>query len=153
MATLDLTAIVRDVIDAFNAKDLDKLASCAYPDAKTLNVPYDVKLGFREDAEMWIRAFPDATCELTSLIGQGDCVIAEFTGRGTHTGLLKGPTGDLAPTGRKVEVPCVQVFKLRSGKITESRTYFDVATLLSQLGLRAPVTAQGREAAAPPPVH
>lgn len=153
MATVDSAAIVRQVFDAFNAKDLDKLASCAYPDARMTNVAYGLKLGFREDAEMWLKAFPDAICEVTNLIAQGDCVIAEFTGRGTHTGPLKGPTGDLAASGRRVEVPCVEVFKLRNGKIAECKLYWDSATLLSQLGAAAGVAAQGRAAAAPPPRH
>lgn len=152
MATVDLAATVRQVFDAFNAKDLDRMASLAHPDARLTNVPFGMKLGFREDAEMWITAFPDAKCEVTNLIAQGDCVIAEFTGRGTQTGPLKGPTGELAATGRRAEVLCVEVFRFRGGKIAECKLYFDSATLLSQLGLGMGA-AQGRAATAPQPRH
>ncbi len=153
MATVDLAAIVRQAFDAFNAKNLDRLASLAHPDARIANVPFGTKLGFREDAEMWIKAFPDAKCEVTSVTAQGDNVIAEFTGRGTQSGPLKGPTGEIAATGRRSEVPCVEVFRFRNGKIAECKIYFDSAMLLSQLGLGVGAAAQGRAEAAPQPRH
>jgi steroid delta-isomerase-like uncharacterized protein len=153
MATVDLAAIVRQQYDAFNSKDLDRLAFYAHPDARVLNVPFGAKLGFREDAEGWLRAFPDAKCDVTNVIAQGDCVIAEFTGRGTHEGPLKGPTGDIPATGRRAEVPCIEVFRFRGEKISECKLYFDSATLLAQLGLVAGVPAQGRPAGAPQPRH
>jgi steroid delta-isomerase-like uncharacterized protein len=149
MATLDNAAVAREVIDAFNKKDLDRLASCASADAKVTLVPFGTKLGFREDAENWARAFPDGELEVTSLVGQGDTVICELTARGTHQGALKAPTGDIPATGRRVEMGCVQSFRLRNGKIVESRVYFDTATMLAQLGLSAgaPATqAQARTA-------
>ena len=153
MATVDLAAIVRQVFDAFNAKNLDSLASFAHPDARMANVPFGMKLGFREDAEVWIKAFHDAKCEVASRIAQGDCGIAESTGRGTQTGPPKGPTGEIAATGRRSEVPCVEVFRFRGGKIAECKLYFDSATLLSQLGLGVGAAAQGRAETAPQPRH
>jgi predicted ester cyclase len=153
MATVDLGAIVRQAFDAFNSKDLDRLASYGHPDARLINVPFGAKLGFREDAEMWLKAFSDAKCEVTNVVAQGDTVVAEFTGRGTHDGPLKGPTGDIPATGRRAEVQCIQVYRFRGEKIAECRLYFDAATMLAQLGLGAGAPAQGRPAAAPQPRH
>lgn len=150
MATVDIAAIARQVYDVFNSKQFDRLAALTLPDARTANIPFGAKLGYREDAELWATAFPDGQCQVTNLIAQGDCVIAEFTGRGTHTGPLKGPTGELAATGRKVELMCVEVFRFRNGKIAESKLYYDAASLMSQLGLGMGAPAQGRAATTQP---
>jgi steroid delta-isomerase-like uncharacterized protein len=148
MATLDSAAIVRESIDAFNKKDLDRLASCATGDARVTVVPFGSKFGFREDAENWARAFPDGEIQVTNLVTQGDSVICEFTGRGTQTGILKGPTGDIPATGRRVEVACVESYRLRNGKIAECRIYFDAASMLAQLGLGAGAPATQAQTAA-----
>jgi predicted ester cyclase len=154
MATVDLAAVVRQMYEAFNAHDLERVAACAQSDARALNVPFGARLSFREDAQGWLTAFPDGRCEITNLIAQGECVIAEFTGRGTHTGPLKGPSGEIAATGRRVELQCVDVFRCRGGKITESKLYFDSGTLLTQLGLGMGAAAtQGRAATTQPPRH
>jgi steroid delta-isomerase-like uncharacterized protein len=152
MATVDLAAIVRQLYDAFNAKDLNRIRSLAQPDARTTNVPFGAKVSYGEDAERWMTAFPDGTCEVTNVIAQGDCVIAEFTGRGTHTGPLKGPTGEIPATGRRAEIQSVEVFRFRGEKIAESRLYFDAATLMSQLGLGMGAP-QGRATAETQPRH
>ena len=73
---------------------------------------------------------------------------AEFTGRGAHTGTMKGPTGDLPATQRRVELKCVESYRFRDGKLAEGRVYFDAFSLFTQLGVGAP--AQGRAAGAPP---
>jgi predicted ester cyclase len=141
MATKDLGAAVREIYEAWNAKDLDRCVSYAHPDARMTNVPFGAKLSFREYLENWARAFPDGKIEVMNLVSQGDSVIAEFTGRGTHTGTLKGPTGDLAPTGRRVEMSFVESYRFRGDKITEGRIYFDAFTFFTQLGVGAPTQA------------
>jgi predicted ester cyclase len=144
MATQDLGATVREMYEAWNAKDMDRCASYAHADARMTNVPFGAKLGYREYIENWARAFPDGKIELTSLVVQGDKAMAEFTGRGTHTGPLKGPTGDLPATQRRVELKCVECYEFRGGKVAEGRQYFDAYSLFTQLGVGAP--AQGRPA-------
>ena len=128
MATIDNASIVRTALDAFNARDLDKLASCATADATETIVPFDSKQGFRESWEVWANAFPDGKLEVKTLVAQGDLVFVECVGRGTHTGTMKGPTGDLRATGRRVELPLAEVYRLRNGKIVESRCTRPVAS-------------------------
>jgi predicted ester cyclase len=151
MATLDNAAILREVYEAWNKKDLDRVASYAAPDARITVVPFGSKMTVREYEENWARAFPDGKIEMTNLVSQGDLVVAEFTGRGTHTGPLQGPGGEIAPTGRRAELQCVECLRFRNGKITEGRAYFDSATLMAQLGMAAGATeAQGRATATTP---
>ncbi len=153
MATLDNAAIIREAHKAWNEKDMDRYASLATSDARMTNVPFGVKLGFREYGEGWAKAFPDGKIELANIVAQGDLVMTEFTGRGTHTGVLKAPSGEIAPTGRRVEVSCVEVYKLRNGKVSEGRLYFDAATMLAQLGISPGVTATQQQFTAPQPRH
>src|SRR6266540_658120 len=108
MATVDNGSILREVYQAWNDKDMDRVVSYSVSDARVVNVPFGTKLGFREYVENWARAFPDGKIEVTNLVAQGDYVIAEFTGRGTHTGPLKGPTGELPATQRRLEMPFVE---------------------------------------------
>jgi predicted ester cyclase len=148
MASQDLETVVRDMHEAWNAKDLDRCASHAHPDAQMTNMPFGAKLNYREYIENWARAFPDGKIELKNVVVQGDKAIAEFTGRGTHTGTLKGPTGDLPATQRRVEVHCVESYRFRGDKLAEGRVYFDAFSLFTQLGVGA--AAQGGTATATP---
>jgi predicted ester cyclase len=141
MATKDLGAAVREMYEAWNGKDLDRCASYAHPDARMTNVPFGAELGFREYIENWARAFPDGEIKVTNLVSQGDRVVAEFTGSGTHTGTLKGPSGDLAPTGRRVDMSFVESYRFRGDKLAEGRIYFDAFTFFTQLGIGAPTQA------------
>jgi predicted ester cyclase len=137
MATQDLARLVREMYEAWNDKDLDRCASYAHPDAQMTNMPFGVKLGLREHLEGWARAFPDAKLQIESIVVEGDRAVAEFTGRGTHTGPLKGPAGDLAPTQRRLELQCVESLRFRDGKVAEGRIYFDAFSLFTQLGVGA----------------
>ena len=81
-------------------------------------------------------AFSDITFTTSLLIEQGDTVVAEWTSRSTHTGPFAMPEGsELAPTGKAVEHAGVTIVKVRDGKIASMRDYFDLMTVMSQLGL------------------
>jgi predicted ester cyclase len=141
MAT-DNASVLRACYEAFNTKELDRLASCAAPDAQATNVAFGWKGTLREDLENFARAFPDGRIEVLNLVAQGDLVCAEIVGRGTHKGPLAGPTGDIAPTGRRVEIPMAEIYRFRDGKIVELRYYFDAFSFYRQLGLGAPQMAE-----------
>lgn len=68
-------------------------------------------------------------------------MVVEFMGRGTHTGPLHTPTGDVPATGRRVDLPFCDVHRIEDGKITNGRSYFDLATMMRQLGLMPEVPA------------
>jgi steroid delta-isomerase-like uncharacterized protein len=151
MATTDNATIVKRVYEAFNEKDLDRIASYAATDATATSMPFDAKVGFREDFQAWSDAFPDGQIEVKTLVAQGDQVVAEIVGRGTHSGTLGGPGGDIPATGRRVELPLAEFFRLRDGKIVELRYYFDAFSMFRQLGIGAPQGASaGRGATAEP---
>ena len=91
--------------------------------------------GARQFAEMWYEGFPDGKIEFRSIIESGDTVVIEFTGRGTHTGTLRSPLGDIEATGRPMELQLCDVWSFASdGTPTQVRTYFDTASMMAQLG-------------------
>ena len=62
-------------------------------------------------------------------------VITEFTGQGTHQGPLEGSGNPIPPTGRQIQMLFCEVLRIRHGRICNGRLYFDLNTLMRQLGL------------------
>jgi steroid delta-isomerase-like uncharacterized protein len=86
--------------------------------------------------EAGLRAFPDNRMETSLLVEDGDTVVAEWTTRGTQTGPLAMPDGTEIPaTGKTVEIQGVSVVRVKEGKVTSHRDYFDNIAVMSQLGL------------------
>jgi steroid delta-isomerase-like uncharacterized protein len=83
----------------------------------------------------WATALPDSQATFSSATASGDTVVLELTWRGTHKGPLQMPTGPVAPTGKTIELRACQVFQIVGGKPQSMRHYFDMATLLQQLGV------------------
>jgi steroid delta-isomerase-like uncharacterized protein len=82
----------------------------------------------------WKTAFPDAAGTVTSAVGSGDTAALEVTWKGTHTGPLETAEGTIPASGKRQETPAAIVFTFEGGKIKESRQYFDLMTLLKQIG-------------------
>jgi len=74
--------------------------------------------------------------EIENIIEDGDMVVLEFTGRGTHTGPLRTPMGEFDPTDKPLVLKLCDVWTFSSdGTPTELRTYFDSGSMMAQLGL------------------
>jgi len=90
---------------------------------------------WRAYCSVFVTAFPDLTQDVRLLVDAGEYAFAEVVARGTHTGPLAAPEGEIAPTGRKIEIPFCVVMHARNGLLVDGREYYDGATLLRQLGL------------------
>lgn len=84
--------------------------------------------------QRWKRAFPDLTAKVLGGFESGDKVVAEVEWEGTHTGPLDGPFGTMQATNKKGRVRGVLVLTMKDGKISENRHYFDLMTILTQIG-------------------
>jgi steroid delta-isomerase-like uncharacterized protein len=141
----DSAAIVRAGYDAFNDRDFDRIDAMVSEDFELVDFAADGQTfrgpqGFREWHQIFLMAFPDAKVELTNVVAAGEegWVFIGQTGRGTHTGPLVGPSGTIPPTGRSIELPIGQLFRVESGKIALMHAYYDGATLMRQLGVFPP---------------
>ena len=84
----------------------------------------------------FLNAFPDLHFELKQKVAQGDYVVINWVASGTHTGPLLTPTGaTIPPTGKKAVVPGSTTYQVKNGKAVSGQTYWDMVTLLAQLGL------------------
>jgi len=83
----------------------------------------------------WAKAFPDSKPTYQNAIASGTTVVLELTWHGTHTGPLQTPEGSVASTGKPIEVPACMVLEIGDGKVKSMRHYFDMATLMQQLGI------------------
>jgi predicted ester cyclase len=83
----------------------------------------------------WFAAFPDAHVEVQAVHIVDNVAIEEGTFTGTQDGVLRGPMGDIPPTGRWVKVDYIQVLRFCDGKHVSFKLMFDQLTMLEQLGL------------------
>jgi steroid delta-isomerase-like uncharacterized protein len=141
----DTTKIARTVYESFNDRDFDRGMSVIADDAVWTNVPTSETFrgpkGFRTNLEQWDRAFPEGKIEELRVWGGEGFAVAEFTGRGTNTGPLASPAGELPATNRSVEVRFCDVLEISGGKVTGGRSYWDMATMMTQLGMMPEVPA------------
>lgn len=83
----------------------------------------------------WATAFPDSKASFERAAATGNTVVLELTWRGTHRGPLTMPEGPIAPTGKTIEIRACQIVEVADGKVRSITHYFDIATMLQQLGV------------------
>jgi predicted ester cyclase len=123
----------------FNPEVIDELAA---PDIRfeySMHAPCRGRDEVREFARTFRAAFPDLGFAGTAeLIAEGDYVVGQWKGGGTHTGDAFDdlPIGSLPPnTGKTMEFTGITVLKVENGMITEEIGLDDGVNALKQLGL------------------
>jgi steroid delta-isomerase-like uncharacterized protein len=86
--------------------------------------------GFKQSVNMFRSAFPDLEITNDDQIAAGDKVAVLWTARGTHLGELMG----IAPTGKRIEVRGMYMYRLAGGKLVERAGARDMLGLLQQIG-------------------
>lgn len=84
--------------------------------------------------------FPDLRFEAVqapAISTDAKTVYLRWVMKGTNTGRIDPP--GLAPTGRSIELPGVDEYRFRDGKLAHYVGYYDRYSLLHQLGLMPPV--------------
>ena len=123
----------------WNARIIDELAA---PDIY-FHYPMHPPMRGREEVRAFITEFREAFPDLNfwgvaDLIAEGDTVVGQWEGGGTHTGPAFNDflVGSLpAATGRKMRFTGTTVLKVIDGKIAEEVGLDDGVTALTQLGL------------------
>ena len=80
-------------------------------------------------------SFPDWHEHVEDIIAEGDRVVIRIHSTGTQLGAFNG----IAPTGKKVSIEEIHIFRLEHGKIAEQWGMPDVHGLLEQLGVSGAV--------------
>lgn len=137
-------AIVGQWFDKFWGKDCDLsiIDEIAAPDMLlkySLHEPRRGRADIRAFMTDFRQAFPDLNFWGTAdLIAEGDYVVGQWEGGGTHTGaaftdFLQGSLP--VKTGRKMRFTGTTILKVVNGKIVEEIGLDDGVTALTQLGL------------------
>ena len=141
----DNVTLVTSLYDGWNARDFDVMADAMAPDGTITFMGSGEVLtgppGSRTYNEMWAAGFPDGRVTVDTIVADGDRVVVELTGRGTHTGTLVTSMGEIPPTGKSVTLKLCDVVEVENGMITSQRSYLDTGNMMAQLGLTSGQTA------------
>jgi steroid delta-isomerase-like uncharacterized protein len=126
--------LAQDLVDAWNSHDPDRVLALFTDDPVTEDVTFDsVSRGrdeVRQAAAGAFATFPDIHFELITAVLAAEGGAAEWTMTGTHTADLPG----MPATQKAFTVRGVSVFTLVDGRIRRNRDYWDLATMMRQLG-------------------
>jgi steroid delta-isomerase-like uncharacterized protein len=138
MAMANVTEIAKAATSAYNDKDWGKLKELFAADAV-----YDEKASQRrvqgveqiiEAWKGWGAAIPDSKGAFVRELVSGDVAVLEVVWKGVHSGPLQTPSGVIAASNKPIELAASQVVQVEGGKVKSFTHYFDMATLLTQIG-------------------
>jgi steroid delta-isomerase-like uncharacterized protein len=89
--------------------------------------------GEKKRATLYRTAFQDFKLTIEDLIAEGETVMARWTCRGSHRGVLNG----IAPTGKQFAITGISVARFADGKMVEGWINWDALGLMQQLGVVA----------------
>ncbi len=131
--------IVRAAYETAERQDLEAFINCFTPDGTLTDQSIAVTYQGRDVAKtvaVYAKAFPDMHRELFRMFDVGDTIVVELALQGTHKGPLDLPSGTVQPTGKRMDAPCCDVFRIRDGKIQSFNCYPSGTVVMEQLGLR-----------------
>ncbi len=138
MTEQDLIKLARENVEAYNTGDWQRLKAPLASD-----VVYDEVGSQRrmqgadqlvEAYQGWKRALPDGKGTIRSAFASGNSVAIEVTWTGTQSGPLEGPGGTIPASGKSMSLPGAQLITFEGDKVKELHQYFDLMTLLQQIG-------------------
>lgn len=86
--------------------------------------------GVRQLANVFHTAFPDLRLDVEDVIAEGDKMLVRLAIRATHQGELMG----VAPTGKEVDVPVLDLFRILDGRLVEHWAAVDNLGMMQQIG-------------------
>ena len=131
--------VARESIECYNAGDFARLRSLLadnfYEEELATQRRLEGADARIEAAQSWKHAFPDEQGSITGAYTSGNTVAIELTWEGTQSGPMAMPDGqELPPSNKRMTVKSVEVIEIEDGKIKALRHYFDLMTMLQQIG-------------------
>ncbi|SRR6266542_6943961 len=126
-----LLRIFEEGVNQNNPSVFDELIA---PDCKFYDPPLGMqpsREGFRQILAKFREAFPDMRLTIEDEFADGDTVIQRGYFTGTHTGEYNG----IPPTGKKVKMNAIHIWRFANGKAVENWVQIDQLSLMQQLGV------------------
>lgn len=128
----------KSVIRRFSEEVVNKGNYAALKDLVHPDVKFDSKVagvapgieGVKAVFSAMRKGFPDLACAIDELVAEGPTVAERFTFTGTHQGEFHG----VAPTGKRVTMHGMAMFRVTDGRIAARWGVEDQLGLLRQLG-------------------
>ena len=135
MNTLDANKqLCRDYFTAFLKRDTAWMQRHIAPGfvRHDPGLPFEVRGpdGVTKLHDALLPAFPDMKLPLLDFVAEGEKVLVRLRVQATHT----GPFGEMAATGRKVDIDVLDLFQIREGVLVEHWALLDNLGMLRQLG-------------------
>jgi len=128
-------AIIRRMTEEFYNQGNVESAEQFFADTYVHHDPASPQVRDRDGLKAALRAFlagcPDLHITTDQLLAEGDMVTKRWTYHATHTGDLSG----LPPTGKRIMMSGLELFRLADGKIVEAWVAYDNLSLMQQLGV------------------
>lgn len=123
------------VIALFNAGDIEGIREYLADDVTRIDAPTETTASGVDEVlemiKMWPKSFSDARVSAAEYLEGNSFSVALFNGEGTNDGEF----GPFPPTGKTINVPFCEVAEFNGdGKLTRNRLYYDLASMLHQLG-------------------
>jgi predicted ester cyclase len=126
--------LCRDYFDAFLRRDVEWMERHIAPEfvRHDPGLPFEVRgpEGVAQLHDALLPAFPDMELPLHDLVAEGEKVLVRLTILATHA----GPFGELEATGRRIEVPVLDLFQIRDERFVEHWALLDNLGMMRQLG-------------------
>lgn len=125
--------VVRRAYDAINRGAIDEFGNLLADDFKEIDQRGETKdkAGCITETKELKRVMPDLRYTVHDVIAEGDKVTVVETLSGT----MKEEMSGIKPTGNKVSVPEIDVYRVRNGKLAEVRSALDTGYMMEQLGI------------------
>jgi steroid delta-isomerase-like uncharacterized protein len=132
----DVKKMIDDYILAWNSHDINKIISfftddCIYENLAHGKV-YHGKKEVTASFNSIMADFPDLKFEVKSVFVAGDWAGQEWVMSGTHA---HSSNPAIKATGKTFSVRGATIYQLRDGKISRESDYYNLATIMQQLGL------------------
>jgi steroid delta-isomerase-like uncharacterized protein len=141
MSPQQLVNAAKAPILAFNEKNWDAVRASISPEFVYDEVATNRKVQGADQViplwQGWATAFPDAKATFQRELVCGNTVVLEQTWQGTHKGTLQTANGPIPATGNRIDVRACMTVEVVGEKATLQRHYFDMATIMQQLGVTA----------------
>jgi len=136
---VSIANVAKASVNAYNEKNWDKVRASLTPDCVYHEVATNRNARDVNDTlalwQGWAKALPDSRATFEGQFVSDSMVTLELTWRGTHSGPLMTPGGEIPATGRSIALKACQVIEVSGERAKAIRHYFDMGTLLHQLGV------------------
>ncbi len=127
--------LIKTLLAELDKGNLEIFLKLLAPDFKYYFPSNSSTPGSREEemamAKMMMTAIPDLEHKITDIFAVKDRVVLRFVGQGTHQAELEG----IPPTGNKVAISAICIFRIKDGLVVEEIEDADMLGLYQQLGL------------------